>query len=118
METRTVTEVRVYKLLMNDVHNTAESSDIVAFSTDYDRLVQWYKEQFAPVSYRDEDGYCRRFRKDSVLYNFNPIVSTKLNSLNRFDQGIQDEWIPLDILEDSKHYYWFIDESGGVANAL
>lgn len=45
METRQVVQVRIYILVMNSIYDRCEGGSIVAVSTDYDRLLQWYGDQ-------------------------------------------------------------------------
>lgn len=95
METRTRTfnEVRVYKLILNPMSDRAEAGKIVAISDDYNKLVEWYKAQFATGAWRDEDGWWRTFRKDSPLFWMNPCNSVELNPNDIFHHGIYDELV-------------------------
>ena len=99
MEIRTITEVRIYILVLNEMHNRAEYGRPVAMSTEYNNLVNYYNANLLEERFRDEDGYLHSF-KEGPLFNFNPCMSLELNNLDIFGFGIQDKWINQDILED------------------
>ena len=92
METRQITQLRVYKLIMNHVSDRAEDGTITAISTDYDKLVAWYHSQLAPEKWRD-GRFLKTFAEGSPLEWFNPVTSLELNELGTFGHGIADEWI-------------------------
>lgn len=92
MEFRQINQVRVYKLILNPMHDRTESGCLVAVSTDYDKLVQWYLSQKAAVPYRDDRWY-KVFEKGSQLEWYNPSASLELNELGAFGHGITDEWV-------------------------
>lgn len=93
MEARIIKELRVYKLILNHMSDKAEACSLVAVSEDYDKLVEWYREQFAPEQGRDESGWWRTFRKDSPLFWMNPCNTVELNPNDIFHHGIYDEWV-------------------------
>lgn len=100
METRLFTEnqIHVFLLVMNDMRDRCEGATIAAISTDYDYLVNWYREQFATEPYRDKEPYdehswYKAFKKGSVLEWYNPISNTELNHCDYFNRGIKDMWI-------------------------
>lgn len=97
MEIRTVTEVRIYILTLNEMHSRAEYGEHVAISTEYNNLVNYYNANLLEEGFRDEDGYLHSF-KEGPLFNFNPCMSLELNNLDIFGFGIQDKWINQDIL--------------------
>ena len=90
METRTITQVKLYKLVLNNVHDCAEGRALVAISYTEEALKNWYADQLAPEGYRDNQGYYQVFKKDSALYNFNP---TDLSNISVFGHGIFEEWV-------------------------
>ena len=109
METRQVTQIKLYTLLLNNMtYPKIEFRKIVAFSTEYDKLVEWYNNQKADTPYR-EDGYYKVFKKGSPLEYFNPVDSLEPGNLNHFGQGIQEEWILEDRFENAKRNYLFIE---------
>ena len=97
-EMRTTVEIRIYKLILNPMRGRAEDSRIVAISDDYDKLVAWYHEQFAPEMWRD-DHWWKRFKAGSPLEWYNDCSTTELNNCYPFGHGIQDEWV-----RDTRYY--------------
>lgn len=95
METREIQEVRIYVLVLN-TFGAAEEGKIVAVSDDYNRLVDWYNEQFNPEGKYRENGWCKTFKKGSSIEYNNPCYSLELNNTYPFGHGIHDEWITLD----------------------
>ncbi|MGI5873138.1 MAG: hypothetical protein ACOX8R_00545 [Bacillota bacterium] len=102
METRKVTQVLVYKLLLNDVRGRAEDITIAAVSDDGHKLSQW-EASLRTAPYYDE-GYQRYYKKDSPLYNYNSIALSTF-----FGAGIDQEWINEDVYERIKdHPQWLV----------
>lgn len=96
MEIRTFSEqqVRVYKLILNRMTSPKiEYMEIVALSTDYEKLVEWYESQRAPL-WRDGQ-WGKSFKAGSTLEWFNPAHSLELNDTYPFGHGISDQWIPV-----------------------
>ena len=111
METREVIEVRIFVLVLNSIYDCYEGGQIVAFSDDYNRLVNWYMNQLTNEPYRLEEEnnrYLRRFKNDSPLRNYNPPNSLALNETDRFNHGIHDEWIYIDNFENVKSRFTFV----------
>lgn len=92
METRTITQVRIYTLGLNPMMGRSEERRIVALSTDYNKLVAWYRDQLAPEPWRDGQWY-KEFRAGSPLEWFNPAITLDLDK-PPFGHGIGDMWIP------------------------
>lgn len=97
METRSVTLFKVYLLIMNSIFSRAEQGEIVAVSTDYDKLVQWYQDQkcdqWEDNSYGDHT-YTKNFKKGSDLENYNPCnIGPESAHDDIFSHGIKSEWI-------------------------
>lgn len=99
MEKRIREEVKIYKIILNHMCSRAEAKEIVAFSTDYDKLVQWYESQKAPVPWRDGQWY-KTFAEGSPLEWFNPCGSILLNDPGHFGHGILEEWVPIEVFND------------------
>lgn len=95
METRTTQEVRIYVLVLN-TFGAAEEGEIVAVSDDYNRLVDWYKDQFNLDGIYRDDRWNKTFKKGSPIEYNNPCSSLELNNTYPFGHGIHDEWIALD----------------------
>ena len=112
METRTyeVKEIKVYKLILNDMRSAKiEYCDIAAFSTDYGKLVEWYKSQLAPEPWRD-GRWGKTFKEGSPLEWFNPAGSLELNDTHSMWQhGIEDEWISMETFNEVKNSFLYID---------
>lgn len=105
MKTRTLTQVEVYKLVLNSIYHKAESGTIVAISTDYDKLVGWYSEQLSEVPYTDKNGYIHGFNENSILYSYNPCPSVLLNDLDVFDHGISNAWVDIEDYDNIHSIY-------------
>ena len=105
-EARNVTELRLYKLILNPMTDRAEAGQIVAISGDYDKLVQWYHSQLASEPYRDGQWY-KVFTKGSPLEWFNPAGTLELNNPGLFGHGIRDEWV-------AESVYYNVKRSGTV----
>ena len=99
MEARTITQVKVYKLILNHMGGYAENGEIVAVSDDYDKLVAWYHDQFAGACWRD-GRFLKTFKEGSPLEWFNPADDLTLNSLGLFGHGISYEWVNEDVYYD------------------
>lgn len=97
MEARTITQVRIYKLILNHMGDICEGATIVAISGDYNRLVSWYEEQKAPTPYRDDSGWYITFAEDSPLHWYNPADTLELNCPDHWGHGITDEWVYEDV---------------------
>lgn len=93
METRTITEVRIYVLGLNPMRGGAEERRVVALSTDYDRLVAWYHNQMVPEW---RDGLWRKyFRAGTPLEWYNPAPRLELNQHAPYGHGIGDVWMAM-----------------------
>lgn len=102
METRTITitQVRVYKLILNDMRDAhVETCTIAAISTEYEKLVEWYKSQIAPEPWRDGRWH-KVFAEGTPLEWYNPVYNLELNAYDPFDQGIRDEWVREEVYLD------------------
>ena len=111
METRVITEVSIFVLVLISIYDCYEGGQIVAFSVVYNRLVNWYMNQLANEPYRLEEEnnrYLRRFKNDSPLRDYNPLYSLALNETDHFNHGIHDEWIYIDNLENTKSRFTFV----------
>ena len=102
METREkyLQEIRLYVLRLNPMDGSAESAVDVAVSTDYQKLVDWYREQLNPGGLWRDDNWGKTFRAGSPLEWYNPAYNLELNNLGLFGHGIYDTWIPVDNLNE------------------
>lgn len=103
METKNITVVRIYKLILNPMYELLERKQIVAISTDYNRLVSWYRSQLADDHCYMDNGYNKVFKKGSPLELFNRAGSLNLNDGGSFGHGIFDEWIDLNDFYKTKN---------------
>lgn len=101
-EMRTVTQVRMYLLILNPMTDRAEAKRIVAVSDDYVRLVNWYTAQFAYGTWKD-DTWWKTFKQGSPIEWYNPCGSLELNDIYPFGHGIKDEWIKEDRYHEILH---------------
>ena len=100
MEIRTITQVRIYKLVLNHMGDRCEGASIVAISGDYDNLVGWYEAQKLPTPFRDEEGWYRTFAEGSPLHWYNPADPLVLNCTDCWNHGISDEWVNEDVWDE------------------
>ncbi len=84
MEKRQVTQVKVYKLLLNPMNGKGEQADLVAFGPSRQALEEWMNAMKCNEDYKD-GRFWKRFSKDSILEMYNPWIDQK-----RF--GIFEEW--------------------------
>lgn len=93
METRMITQVKVYVLWMNPISGRAEDTVPVAVSTESIRLFSWYNEQTCPMY--NENGMNKFFRKGTVLELYNPITTSDINPGGPFHHGVYTEWLTM-----------------------
>ena len=101
METRTIQQVLIHKLIMNPMNGRTEDSSLVAWSTDKNSLINWYDNEKEIEPYTDvQENYGfenstrnwhKTFKKGSCLEWLNPLDS--LEEINRYGQGMQSEWV-------------------------
>lgn len=107
METRTITQVKVWELILNPMRSNTESCDLVAWSDDRDKLLQWYKSKIVEP-YTDNGSpsfechgsshnWHKVFEKGSELEWYNPMDSEE-GIPNHYGQGLQSEWVDEDSL--------------------
>ena len=88
METRTITQVHIYYLVLN-TFGAAEDGAIVAISDERQKLVDYYNSQLLVEGVRDSAGYYHSFEEGS-LYNYNPC---DIDRIGLYGHGIHDEWV-------------------------
>ena len=100
METRTVEQVKIYKLTLNEMTmGHIEECKVIAISYDAGRLVDWIEGEKADEYWHD-GRWGKTFKKDSHLEWFNP--PDNYNQSNHWGQGIDSEWVNMDIIEGIK----------------
>ncbi len=121
-ETRSIIQVKVWKLILNDMRSNTEARTLVAFSDDRDKLLEWYGQQIADEKYVDIGGhyfpskgdfgsiaddnykYHKTFKPGSPLEWFNPLLN--LDEPSNYGHGIFWEWTTDDeINAASAHIY-------------
>jgi hypothetical protein len=99
METRTINQVKVHVLRLNDMRMPqVEQTENVAFSFDEKKLTDWANDQKCE-SYSDEvdDGrWGKSFKKGSKLEWYNPPSY-------HFNQGITSIWIMEDEISQLRY---------------
>lgn len=101
METRTITEAKIYKLILNPMRGNTENGSIVAISFERQKLVDWYNSLLAPEAYAeigtpsfdchgDSHKWHKTFKQGSELEWFNPCEDGF--EPNHFGHGISWQW--------------------------
>lgn len=109
METREITQVRIYKLWMHDMRASDIQLQIVAIAYDKQKLIQWYRAELASERYeerlranetdqglavegKDKDTYItKHFKKGSPIEWFDAVDNIEEFDLKR-GMGINDSW--------------------------
>lgn len=93
METKDITQVKVYWLILNTFWR-AEDWELVALSYSLEKLKEWYDEQLLEESERI-NWWSYSFKEDSILRNYNPWWINSADSIFwhwYFSQRIE-EWV-------------------------
>lgn len=102
MEKRVMEEVKLYKLVMNPVTANAETGNIVAISTEIERLEYFLKEQESLFPFRDASGYVH-FYKEGPLYWYNQPTFGSC-----WGHGIQSEWVYVETYNELRNSGQFL----------
>lgn len=89
METRQITQVKVWKLCLNPMTDRTEASHLVAWSIEEGAIEVWYKSQLVPT-YKD-DHWVKNFKQGSPLEWYNP--ANIVTELDHYGQGLSWEWV-------------------------
>ena len=106
METRQITQVKVYKLVLNPMRGNTENASMMAIALDKQKLLQWYESQKAPAPFVEagsgsfechggSHNWHKTFNSGSPLEWCNPMDSIEPN---HYGHGIQEEWVTEDSL--------------------
>ena len=100
METRTITEAKVYSLVMNGIFQKAEDCFIVKISFEKQSLIDFYRAERCEPYKREYNGifYTLHFKEGGPLQFCNPIHWFECglyDQINTFGEGIHEEWIEL-----------------------
>ena len=71
MKTREITEIKLFKLVLNPMTCRCEEEIVCAISDDINRLKEFLKGEFEKEPY-DDSGYRKVFKKGSPLEWYNP----------------------------------------------
>lgn len=106
MEHRTISQFKVFKLILNPMHERTEVGYMVACSLERDKLIEYYNNELVPGGYEDmrinaEDNspkrWYKQFKKNGPLELYNSV--SNINELNSYDQGISYEWVNEDVFK-------------------
>jgi len=97
METRTVDQTKIFKLVLNDMRADKASEGTLTPHISYDKssLCEYVGLEMADDFWQDEvDGvsYNKRFKRGSPLEYYNHPVEL-MGSENSFGHGVSSEWI-------------------------
>lgn len=109
METRQVTEYKIYLLALN-TFGPAEEVVPVAQSSDLQRLQEFYMDNLLPYEdrFRDDFGFLHSF-KEGPLFNFNPCSSLEVGDVGLFGDGIHELWVSENNMYKAMSNYLWVD---------
>ena len=93
METREIKQIKIWKLLMHATNR--EDWELVAISSDRQKLIDWYKEQQCDTYTEFVDGlgdYAKHFKKGTPLEWFEPVENIEQEAMD-YEYGTSSEWI-------------------------
>ncbi len=128
METRTITQVKIYKLYLNPMRGNTEDANLVAIAYYKDQLIRWYEDQIAPETWKDygeirfpakgdfggtkSPNHCfhKAFLKGSKLEWYNPVnLFDTSDMLSSYGHGIQEQWIEEDFYKHGNVNFFGIE---------
>ena len=113
METRTITQVKIYKLLLNPMPANFEKVNMVAIAYDKQQLMDWY-ESLKVEPYKDGNWH-KVFKQGSKLEWSNPIEYSDYC-------GVQEEWTTQEAIDNfianAQNSYGFTEMPELVTGAL
>lgn len=89
-ETRTVTQTKYYKLILNPMRGRTEEKRIVIISDDLEKLKEYYNSK--KVEYYRDDNWSKTFEKGSILEWYNPQDDFPNTIETTFGHGIEIDW--------------------------
>ncbi len=101
METRQITQIKIYRLLLNPMRGKTEGIELVAVAYDKQNLIEWYNSQKAEKliedvgtpsfkCHGDSHTWHKTFKIGSPLEWFNPIDVNQ--EPNYHGHGIDFQW--------------------------
>ena len=112
METRQITQVHIYFLLLNSMFDRCEGRDIVLVADNKEKIYNYYNNNILPYEerFRDDYGYLHSFKSGSLLYNHNPLPFHLGFGEDCYDDlGIKDDWVEESSLYNIKSRYNWIE---------
>jgi len=107
VETRQVEQILIWKLILNPMRANTEASNLVAWSDDKEKLLNWYRSQLVePYSdngspsfecHGDTHNWHKVFAKGSQLEWYNPMDNEE-GYQNHYGHGLQNEWVDVEVL--------------------
>jgi hypothetical protein len=109
METRQITQHKIYVLCLNPMTGHTEDSHALAASYDKDKLIAFYKSEKMPEVYSEvgeptfechgaSHEWSKSFAKGSVLEWYNPLFNDDFTP-DSYGQGIKEYWVNEDNIE-------------------
>ena len=115
METKTITVIKLYFLHLHPRKIRNKSfTEIVAASTDYQKLVDWYNAQLNPegpetVVFNDTidsgGSWLKYFKNGSPIEWYNPATTLKLKDPSFDGHGINAQWVNVEEFNALKKFY-------------
>lgn len=98
METRTIKQVRIWKLILNDMRSPKiEYTKIAVIGYTAEEVMNYYKSN--RCEYWKDGQWGKSFKQGSLLEWFNPEddVFGHIGELNGWRCGLIDEWVDEDV---------------------
>jgi hypothetical protein len=105
METRTITQTKIYYLVMNPVTGRAEEQIVAFVSLSKESLIEAYNNE--RVEPYDDERFRKSFRKGGPLEWMNRLYPFDVEG-STFGHGIREEWVDSGDLESIKKRYAFV----------
>ena len=111
METRTITEAKVYYLVMNGIFQRAEEYSIIKASFEKQTLIDFYRAERCEPYKREYNGifYTLFFKEGGPLQFYNPVHMIDYGQCDQLDiygQGIHEEWIEINRAQELVNTNW------------
>jgi hypothetical protein len=106
METRTITQRKIYSLVLNPMTDRVESARVTAIAYDESKLRDFYQNEIAEEPYEDHN-YHKVFKKGGPLEWYNP-ADINIPENNFYGHGIHSEWVNEEVCESIEQNYLLI----------
>jgi hypothetical protein len=104
METRTVQQVKIYYLIMNQVTDRAESGKIAMMSTSRQNLISAYENE--QVAIYNDGNFSKVFKQGGPLEWYNPVWT--FEGVDPFGHGLSEDWVDMENLSILQSKYYFV----------